>query len=141
MKERFKYPQNESDNGGPYVQIQLPDGSWVLKHRYVMEKYLSRSIPEDCVVHHKDRRRTNNEIENLLLMKSDEEHRALHRAMAATNQAHIDALETQAIEFMRRLKAGLPLEECYQLPDPSKPVPPNEIKARKNVILRRHRSS
>jgi hypothetical protein len=122
MKERKKHPQNENDNGGPYIQVQLTDGRWVLKHRYVMEKYLAREIPEGAIVHHRNRRRHDNEIDNLLLMRSQTEHEALHRALKSNNSQIIKSLETQSFEFMKKLKAGLPLAECLNLSDPLKPI-------------------
>lgn len=49
------------------------------EHRYVIESYLHRFLTLDEVVHHIDKDRSNNKIENLALFPSDNEHMWFHR--------------------------------------------------------------
>lgn len=45
------------------------------EHRYIMEQYLGRKLNRNEVVHHKDGDKTNNDIENLVLMSLSEHSR------------------------------------------------------------------
>lgn len=68
-----------TDNG--YVRINKYMGNGVrkmpLEHDLIIEKEIGRSLRDDEVVHHIDRDRSNNRIENLLLMTRGE-HSKLH---------------------------------------------------------------
>jgi hypothetical protein len=50
-----------------------------LQHRLVMEKHLGRILLSTEVVHHKDEDKKNNNIDNLILFNSENEHRAYHK--------------------------------------------------------------
>lgn len=50
-----------------YKKIKLEDGTTRDRHVLVMEQYLGRSLEPDEIVHHIDRDRTNDDIENLEL--------------------------------------------------------------------------
>lgn len=49
------------------------------QHRVVMERHIGRRLKKGEIVHHIDRNKKNNEIKNLLLLKSQSEHFKLHR--------------------------------------------------------------
>lgn len=49
----------------------------VMEHVYIMEKFLGRKLNKDECVHHIDRDRSNNDIENLQLL-THKEHAELH---------------------------------------------------------------
>ena len=51
---------------------------WILEHRVVVEKFIGRYLTESEVVHHIDEDKSNNEIENLMLFKSQREHSSFH---------------------------------------------------------------
>ena len=63
---------------GPYIQIKSPNHplkdarGYVFEHRLVMEKYIGRYLTKNEVVHHIDGNRSNNLIDNLLLLKRGE---------------------------------------------------------------------
>lgn len=67
-----------------YVYILTKDhpnsdrDGYVSEHRLVMERHLGRILDKEEVVHHKDRNRSNNSIDNLELKKSQSEHMQEH---------------------------------------------------------------
>ena len=70
--------------GRGYKMILIKDhpkankDGYVYEHRYIMEQSLGRFLTEDEVVHHKDLNPLNNNIENLLLLENESEHRKEH---------------------------------------------------------------
>lgn len=66
-----------------YIAIYFPDHpksnkeGYIMEHILVMECYIGRWLKEDEVVHHKNKIRSDNKIENLELM-SFKEHASLH---------------------------------------------------------------
>ena len=59
----------------------------VLEHRHIMEQHLGRALMEDEEVHHKDKNRSNNSIDNLELM-TKAEHRSHHARERVANGTH-----------------------------------------------------
>lgn len=53
------------------ILIKLPDGSWMLEHRYVMEQYLGRKLLKNEQVKHVNEDGTDNSIDNLYLVTLD----------------------------------------------------------------------
>jgi len=77
---QYKYKQKELQVGDKridkigYVHIFVGQGSvgatktgWMLEHRYVMQQYLKRPLRHWEIVHHKNRDKDDNRIENLEL--------------------------------------------------------------------------
>lgn len=67
-----------------YIYLLLPDhpnansDNYYAEHRYIMEKHIGRVLRKDEVVHHKNRVRNDNRIENLELLSSNIAHREAH---------------------------------------------------------------
>lgn len=114
-------------NSRGYVVVTQPDGSRVLEHRLVWEAAHGR-IPSRHVIHHINRERTDNRLENLQLL-SWGEHSALHnreepKMSARTPTCHPD----------RKHRAHGLCGACYQrelrakqrgLPPPPMDEPPS----------------
>ena len=81
LEEHDKVSGNNSKfwNGGIYKN----GNGYILKqrnyeHRLIMEKHIGRKLLPKEVVHHLDRNRSNNKIENLMLFSNQAEHIKYH---------------------------------------------------------------
>jgi hypothetical protein len=61
-----------------YIRLQV-NGSCMLEHRFVMEKYLNRKLNKNEVVHHKNGIKTDNRIKNLELISNNSKHMRMHK--------------------------------------------------------------
>ena len=52
-----------------YVRVRLPDNSQKFEHVIVWENYFGKPKPAGCEIHHLNGVRTDNRIENLLLLR------------------------------------------------------------------------
>ncbi len=83
-----KGEENQNWKGGrfedkEYIYCYRPDhpyatkAGYVVEHRLVMEEYLGRYLDPMEIVHHRDRNRKNNKIENLMVYVSQSKHMSM----------------------------------------------------------------
>lgn len=79
----WKGGRTQKDVG--YILIKLADHpfcdsqGYIREHRLVMEKHLGRYLDPKEVVHHINRKKDDNQLENLILFSSNAEHLNYHR--------------------------------------------------------------
>jgi len=97
IMRKYKYPNNvkkgkehprwkggnyEVENGYVFVRVDnhpfKNSGSYVAEHRLVMEKHIGRYLQPEEIVHHINRRKNDNRIENLRLFSNEAEHMRFH---------------------------------------------------------------
>lgn len=61
------------------------DGKQVMEHRDIMENHIGRKLRKEEIVHHKNKNRRDNRIENLELLENISEHSKLHRKERVTH--------------------------------------------------------
>lgn len=68
-----------------YVRLCSPQfkNGWKTEHRYIMEKHLGHALETNMIVHHIDGNKTNNSVDNLMIM-SFADHARFHRKMEKT---------------------------------------------------------
>lgn len=82
-RDDYEFGGHEKKRTDGYIKVYVPDhpnataDGYVMKHTLVMEKAVGRFLKADEVVHHINRVRDDNRLENLLLM-TKQEHMALH---------------------------------------------------------------
>lgn len=80
LKKGVGHKKKRSDG---YISIYFPDhpksckDGYIMEHDLVMECFIGRWLKEDEIVHHKNKKRDDNRIENLQLM-TFKEHASLH---------------------------------------------------------------
>lgn len=135
-------------NSNGYIMIYKPDHprSWfgyVQEHILVMEEYLGIKLPEGCAVHHRNKIRDDNRIENLLLLRSDSDHMMLHIFMNMKNDKLIEAYESWSLELMKIIKSGMPFDKAAKHPflQSDTPNATNLNSLRPKTILRKKTGS
>jgi hypothetical protein len=125
--------QRETDKG--YVLVFAPEHpardihGYVYEHRLVMEKHLGCPLAPGEVVHHRDKRRWNNNLDNLLLCPDQGIHIALHRAIDSHEDRLVAAYET----WLTARAAEGPLRHVATRNPPASEPPPLAPKALRGI--------
>ena len=80
----------------PYLSdVHKRNGNfYMLEHRLVMSEYLSRSLESSEIIHHKDRNKLNNNLDNLEILSNSEHNETHHREL----KIYIQYLENILLE-------------------------------------------
>lgn len=106
-RDDYEFGGHEKKRSDGYVQVFVPDhphatsDGFVMRHTLVMEREIGRLLNTDEVVHHINRIRDDNRIENLLLM-TKREHNALHARERKSNTQPVQ--QNGATELTAALK-------------------------------------
>lgn len=76
---------------------------WAYEHRYLIEVELGRPLEPDEIVHHLDCDRTNNHIDNLLLLPNRAYHMKLHNWIDAGKKIHNDYVPKNVRHYGKHL--------------------------------------
>ena len=102
MKNPTSYIWRKKYKDG-YIITRNIDGTYILEHRLVMEKYLGRKLDKKEYVHHIDHNRENNNIENLIVCKSEMEHLVADNIMYKYKEWKSEYIINEKREFILRV--------------------------------------
>ena len=78
-----------------YVEIMMPEhpnarsNGTILEHRLMAEKKLGRRLTKEETVHHIDGDRNNNDLDNLMVFKTNSDHSAFHKGAKAVQDGDV----------------------------------------------------
>ena len=99
--------KNRTRHTDGYIWIRIPNhprAKWgyVFEHILVMETYLGRYLREGEVVHHRNKKRDDNRIENLQLFTSNGEHMAMENKKDLSNRICCDCGSNTTLKDKKR---------------------------------------
>ena len=85
-----------------YVYIHKPEhpnnsNGYMLEHRIVMENQLGRILSKEEIVHHVNNIKNDNRIENLMLLKDQAEHLAVHNFLVAFRKVRSPRIKSEEL--------------------------------------------
>ena len=60
-----------------YVKLKI-GGRWIFEHRYIVEKFIGRELSSEEVIHHINKNKQHNNLDNLWLFENEREHQKFH---------------------------------------------------------------
>ena len=87
-EENSRWIGGRINHAGGYIYIHKPEHpmsgkrGYVLEHRLVMEDFIGRYLKPEEVIHHVNKNRSDNRIENLMLFNNKREHLDYHKTIS-----------------------------------------------------------
>lgn len=101
-----------------YILVKCPNhpnankgrkGAYIFEHRLVMSNYLKRPLKDGEIVHHRNMNKSDNRIENLVLMTNDE-HMRLHGV--AQGKTRLNRFINGGYKYSQKRKKSRELVPC-----------------------------
>ena len=134
LRKPSKYGGHTKQRSDGYVYVYVPDhpyatkDGYVMEHILVMEEAIGRYIMQDEVVHHINKKRNDNRLENLKLM-SFKEHTSLH-----TKERYKKGEMRHHTVKVRNVTTGETFNSCKEGAEKYGVAPTNISKACKGLI-------
>jgi hypothetical protein len=132
--------KRKNRDGYVYNDRGYDDTRWgkyneAFEHRCVVQDYIGSELPQDSVVHHIDKVRDHNRIENLLLLQSQQIHILLHIYMKQAKSELVGAVTAWSREWMDELRMqNLGLASVLSTDDRPEPVKLSYIVIKDQIV-------
>jgi len=134
-QNRFPNAKYKYIDSNGYI-ILIVDGERIREHRYVMEQHLKRTLLKTEYVHHLNFDKTNNEIDNLYLFKSDSLHVLYHSYIKENEYIQPNEFLTYYDKYLKNTYDNYDwLYNCYITKNLSANKIAKEIKLSRQTII------